>query len=222
MVPEDSPELAELFDDAQAAREQITDELSGYQEVDAAGEPVVVPISEHNLRLGGPMQYDQTSDGKLQVRGCQSCGNYHESVTFSALAKPLSPYTHHFACPNTGDPVLLALMQGPNGIVDVNVEVLSHLVLAQSTGKYMVCVWRVEGDQVKYNRVTSDFPTADFDVAIKQLRESVDHELGRTRRKLPVASPRAPLGPIFQGLKGVAGKVLPAGQAVMPPLRTED
>jgi hypothetical protein len=177
-------------------------------------EALAQPKFQHEHRSYAPMQTTARPDdpAQLKIVGCRSCGESHDTIGFAELNVPTPPYTHFFSCPVTGDPVMLALLQGPaGGLVAVNTDILRDLVLAQATGKYMVCVFRLDGkdDQgrpiVKLERKGIDFPPASLDTAVEILREIADHVNGRERAQ-PLPRANAPKRPALNLFPGITGR----------------
>ena len=49
---------------------------------------------------------------KTTVPHCARCGGRHEGLSFQALARPMEGYYTHWAtCPETGEPIMLRLVE---------------------------------------------------------------------------------------------------------------
>lgn len=49
----------------------------------------------------------------VTVYGCQRCGEKHAALPFRPLCNPVDAYGHWGVCPNTGQPISMAIMEAP-------------------------------------------------------------------------------------------------------------
>lgn len=49
---------------------------------------------------------------KTTVENCARCGTGHKNIKFAKLKKPCVSWTHWAICPETGEPILLKIVDG--------------------------------------------------------------------------------------------------------------
>lgn len=49
----------------------------------------------------------------VTVYGCQRCGEKHAALPFRPLGNPVDAYGYWGVCPNTGQPISMAIMEAP-------------------------------------------------------------------------------------------------------------
>ena len=55
-------------------------------------------------------KYNKSSVVVKQIVNCARCGKTHESLSFAKLHKPILEFTHWQSCPQTGEPILMKII----------------------------------------------------------------------------------------------------------------
>ncbi len=145
----------------------------------------------------------------VRVPKCASCGKEHDGVEVKALATPQKPFTHWFTCPETGDPVPMALlMVDDQTAVAVHSQILQGVMRCLLARRYMMAFFRVEQGRIFCDpTVYDDFPNGDFGRAVGLLHKHLCERLDRQTLDVPGES----------GLIEQAAKPMAAGPAVLVP-----
>ena len=135
-------------------------------------------VEAKTVDVGRPVAVDLGSR-TINVRNCASCDAKHDALLTRPMnGETLSPFTHIYTCPTTGDPVPLALYDEAGELVEISSAILRALVVAGRSGRSCIAVWWVEGDRVQMKRLTANFPTVDFRTCLKMLDDDFTRECG--------------------------------------------
>jgi hypothetical protein len=150
-------------------------------------------MSEPNGRLasfpGLPVAVVGTAE--INIQNCQSCGGSHKAVACRPYSKPNPPFTHHYSCPSTHDPIGLALLQQANDNKDV--REVCHRILKE--------LWATQGQPFihvmfrlnKLGKVVGELHRFHMEVdeaVVAQCVFELDYML---RKASPLLKPVAPL-----------------------------
>lgn len=92
--------------------------------------------------LDSPVSLGTTT---VNIKECPVCKSKHEDIALTEFKTGgYGPFTHWYLCPSTGDPAMLSLISIGDGVgIDIDHNILSQVLTAQASGRYMVAVWRV-------------------------------------------------------------------------------
>jgi ribosomal protein S14 len=125
---------------------------------------------------------------RVNLASCYSCGQPHQHVEAEAYKADATPWTHHYRCPTTGDPVPLAIVTRDSEPMEVTRRAVRELADAQHNGAYMVCVYSFRKGRLHLFRHTAGFPHAQFLPAADLLRTDLERELpAKDAKPLPPA-----------------------------------
>lgn len=133
---------------------------------------------------------------------------------FSERAK-CGPYTHWYSDPATGEPVLLAIQQATGATLHPDIS--AALAAMEKSGQWLAALyWWEEGEEpVKFQRVTCNFPRADFRTAVSMLQQHLQVE---GKRPPSQGNPRpAPADAIPAGAPLLPGASQPEATGLAPP-----
>jgi hypothetical protein len=86
---------------------------------------------------------------------------------------------------------------------------------AAESGRFLVAVWAMEGDELRLTRTTWKFPTDQYEPAIEKLRSNIEEERKPHIRPLPMGKLRTPN--FITRVPGKKSDPMPDGHAHMLP-----
>jgi hypothetical protein len=194
-------------------KEQLREALaSGLQEkkpqLDAETQEAMQIYADHLAKnqpqQGGPLEIRQvpmeadvtdvdTAGMNMAINHCYCCQGPHQGVKLNEYRTPQPPFTHWYICPKTGDPTGITIKNRAGTNLEVNANVLKHLVVAQQSESWMTVVWWVEEGKLRSFRQTNEFPTVYFKDAVTDLDADLQGEIGPPKKEeMPVAAAPTP------------------------------
>lgn len=131
---------------------------------------------------------------KLPIEKCPSCGMAHEEEV-KRYSRANSPFTHWFQCPETGDPVSMSLVLDDDGQpLQLSDEVITKLISAQRTGRYLVSIFYFDKDSPEEQRIqryykNEHLPNDELGPCIEWLRECFTKIIGPRNPRIQEAGP---------------------------------
>jgi hypothetical protein len=103
-------------------------------------------------------------DQKLNIVQCGACDNRHDGIAVNEYGRAPKPFTHWYQCPNTGDPVPIALaMMQAGGAMELRGPVCQALAKAQVAGRFLSAIfWHDTDGKLWMSYFEEKFPTGDY------------------------------------------------------------
>ena len=125
----------------------------------------------------------------IDLLECFSCGSKHEGVPLHEYNCPSPPWTHHYVCPSSGDPVSIATAEVDGKPTIIHQDIANGLSVARRAGHYLVAIFHKKDPGVVTDKkpLMLNLRTENFDLSWgntawmmlrDQLRKMEDETLG--------------------------------------------
>lgn len=114
----------------------------------------------------------------FDIGNCHCCHERHEGLALKAYQQEHPIWTHWYACPMTGDPVNLRLVNVQGSLHERNNAVLRDIERAFQEASYYVTIVRFDGKRSHRNRHKVEYPREHLDWVQEQERIDIAQQLG--------------------------------------------
>ena len=165
----------------------------------------------------------------IDILECFSCGSKHTKIPLNVYNCPYEPWTHHYTCPTSKDPVSIATSQVGGKPAMIHQDIAKFLEQAKRAGHYLVAVFHKkemgtisESNPLNLSMRTENYDLGWSDTTWIMLRDQLRREQDK---RMPVEEPDYPKPqPIAEPLEGLTlfeASTDPDNDKVEPNERTE-